>query len=91
MYTTKNFKTKKALKEAVARWKECQVKGKVLNPNTYTDEEGHGCYSPITIFAPGLGTPVQNGWDTVEGPHSPEPHKWYARVRLVDGIVVEVK
>lgn len=31
------------------------------------------------------------GYETIEGPHYPEPHRWYARVKMVDGIVVEVK
>lgn len=67
MYTDTNFKTKKALKEAVAAGKE------------------------VTIFAPGLGTPVVNGTDTVEGPHYPQAHTWYASVTLVDGIITKVR
>jgi hypothetical protein len=27
----------------------------------------------------------------VEGPHYPEPHKWYAEVEVKDYIVVKVK
>lgn len=27
----------------------------------------------------------------VEGPHYPEPHRWYAQVEMKDGIVVKVK
>lgn len=45
----------------------------------------------ITLFAPGLGTPAVNGRDFVEGPHSPQPHKWYAQVEMKDGFVVSVK
>lgn len=67
MYTGINFKTKKALKEAVAAGKQ------------------------ITIYAPGLGTPKANGTEFVEGPHYPEPHKWYAQVEMKDGYVVKVK
>jgi hypothetical protein len=44
----------------------------------------------ITVFAPGLGTPVQNGIETIEGPHYPKPHTWYARVNVVDGKVTKV-
>jgi hypothetical protein len=44
----------------------------------------------LTIFAPGLGTPVQNGRETLEGPHSPQPHKWYAQVEMKDGKIVKV-
>ena len=34
---------------------------------------------------------VQNGEESIEGPHYPKPHKWYARVIMKDGFVVEVK
>ena len=27
---------------------------------------------------------------SVEGPHYPKPHKWYARVEAVDGIITKV-
>lgn len=67
MYTTVNFKTKKALREAVARGDK------------------------VGLFAPGLGTPAVNGHDTCEGPHYPEPHKWYAQVVMKDGVIVAVK
>lgn len=67
MYTTKNFRTKKALKEAVAAGEK------------------------VTLFAPGLGAPKDNGTEYVEGPHYPEPHTWYAQVVVKDGIVVSVK
>ena len=45
----------------------------------------------ITIFAPGLGTPKDNGTEFLEGPHYPQPHKWYAQVEMKDGLVVKVK
>lgn len=44
----------------------------------------------IEVFAPGLGTPNRNGIETIEGPHYPEPHRWYARVEVKDGYVVRV-
>jgi hypothetical protein len=31
-----------------------------------------------------------NGEETIEGPHYPKPHTWYARVRVEDGVVVKV-
>lgn len=67
MYTRKNFKTKKALKEAVANGEQ------------------------VTIFSPGYGEPKRDGIEYLEGPHYPEPHKWYAEVVMKDGIVVKVK
>jgi hypothetical protein len=67
MYTEKNFKSKKALREAVAAGER------------------------VRLFAPGLGTPKTDGVEFVEGPHYPEPHKWYAQVKMVGGVVVSVK
>jgi hypothetical protein len=67
MYTETNYKSKKALKEAVA----AGVK--------------------VRCYAPGLGAPPENGQCAVEGPHFPQPHKWYATVTIVNGLVVAVK
>ena len=44
----------------------------------------------VRLYAPGLGTPVVNGRDTVEGPHYPAPHTWYASVVMHEGVVVKV-
>lgn len=67
MYTTKNFKTKKALKEAVKAGER------------------------VTVFQPGgMFEAKTDGTASVEGPHYPEPHKWYATVMLKDGVVVKV-
>lgn len=68
MYCTQNFKTKKALKEAVARGDE-----------VYT-------YQPGGIFPA-----EKNGRITLEGPHYPAMHTWYAQADIVDGKVVKVK
>lgn len=45
----------------------------------------------IRLYAPGLGTPKNNGQEYVEGPHYPAPHTWYAEVTMKDGLVVTVK
>jgi hypothetical protein len=45
----------------------------------------------VGIFAPGLGHPVTNGREHLEGPHYPKPHKWYAEVEMKDGFVISVK
>jgi hypothetical protein len=45
----------------------------------------------ITLFAPGLGRPNDNGREFVEGPHYPEPHRWYAEVTVLNGIITKVK
>ena len=58
MYVRPNFKTKKALREAVKNGER------------------------VTVFAPGLGHVRESGMETIEGPHYPEPHRWYARVEV---------
>lgn len=45
----------------------------------------------VTLYAPGLGTPNQNGKEFVEGPHYPAPHTWYAAVNVENGVVTSVK
>ena len=45
----------------------------------------HFTYNPS-----GMWPTPQNGTDTVEGPHYPKPHRWYARVQVKDGMVVKV-
>lgn len=70
MYTSTNFKSKKALKEAVAAGEKVSV------------------FQPNNIF----NTPVPtNGEVTLEGPHYPKPHTWYAQAELKDGYIVKVK
>lgn len=67
MYVSPNFKTKKALKEAVATGKT------------------------VTVFSPGPFPCPKDGVVSVEGPHYPEPHKWYGQVIVKDGKVIKVK
>jgi hypothetical protein len=45
----------------------------------------------VRLFAPGIGEPKLDGTEFVEGPHYPEPHKWYAQVTMQDGKVIKVK
>jgi len=66
MYVSPNFKTRKALVEAVKAGQH------------------------VSIFSPGPFPCKQNGTEYVEGPHYPEPHKWYAKVDVVDGRVIKV-
>ncbi len=73
MYTTHDFQSKKALKDAVAAGHSITV------------------YQPNDMF--GKTEAVQTGTHnvTLEGPHYPRPHKWYAQATVVDGRVVKVK
>lgn len=68
MYVEPNFKSKKALKEAVAAGRD------------------------VSIYQPGPfgGNEPRDAILSVEGPHYPEPHKWYARIQVVGGRVVKV-
>ena len=67
MYVSPNFKTKKAMKDAVLAGQR------------------------VDVFSPGPFPCNQNGTEFVEGPHYPEPHRWYASVTVVDGRVTKVK
>lgn len=43
------------------------------------------CFQPGGMFS---GT--RTGTDTIEGPHYPKPHTWYARVEIKDFVIVRV-
>lgn len=47
----------------------------------------------ITVYQPGPfgGNEPTNGTVCVEGPHYPEPHRWYAECTLENGIIVKVR
>ncbi len=46
----------------------------------------HHTYNPSGMF------PVkQDGSDVVEGPHYPQPHKWYSSVVVRNGVVISAK
>ena len=47
----------------------------------------------IRCYQPGLGPNLSHfsGSVALEGPHYPEPHRWYAAATLLNGIVVKVK
>ena len=45
----------------------------------------------VTVFQPGLGTVPDNGRIALEGPHYPEPHRWYAEGTMENGKLVRVK
>lgn len=76
-YTVQNFKHKKTLKDA--------VKNYIYSPNK--NAPAVRCYNP------GLGPDLSNFTGTVslEGPHYPEAHKWYAEGEMKDGILIKVK
>jgi hypothetical protein len=81
MYTDINFKSKKALKEAVAAFNAQDATEKVAGKNA------------VTYFQPGpfAGNEPVNGTIFCEGPHYPEPHRWYAQCEVASGVIVKVK
>jgi len=49
----------------------------------------HAAGTPIPVYQPGpFGSAVRDGAVSIEGPHYPEPHRWYARVDVKDGQIV---
>lgn len=67
MYATKDYRTKKELKEAVKA-------------------------GSVPCFQPGpFGPSVADGRHACEGPHYPEPHRWYATVTVKEGRITAVK
>lgn len=66
-YVNPNFKTKKALKEAILSGKN------------------------VEVYQPGLGTVPTTGRISLEGPHYPEPHRWYASGTMLNGRLVDIK
>ncbi len=45
----------------------------------------------VTVYSPGPFPANENGTEFIEGPHYPQPHKWYAQVTVKDGVVTAVK
>ena len=45
----------------------------------------------VEVYSPGPFPCKQDGQECVEGPHYPEPHRWYASVDVVKGRVVKVR
>jgi hypothetical protein len=44
------------------------------------------CYQPGGIFPC-----PENGHITLEGPHYPAPHTWYAQAELKNGVIMKVR
>ncbi len=65
-YVQPNFKSKKALKEALASGQQ------------------------VSVFQPALGDVPSDGTVSLEGPHYPKPHTWYAQGVMKGGKLVKV-
>ena len=48
---------------------------------------------PVRIYQPGPfgGNEPKNGTVALEGPHYPQPHRWYATATIENGLVTKVK
>jgi hypothetical protein len=45
----------------------------------------------LSVFQPGGIFPSKtDGRVTLEGPHYPQPHKWYATVEIRDGVITKI-
>ena len=94
MYTVKNFKSKKELKNAV---EANQVLTHAVLHLPETDAHAIQILrdrTPLAVryFQPGPfgGNEPVNGTFCCEGPHYPQPHKWYATCTAKDGVIVKV-
>ena len=85
-YTVHNFKTKKALREAVTAWLAAQEKAP--DPMTIAGIRHQVNAGGVEVYQPGpFGPKVKDGMNVIEGPHG--VHKWYARVVVKDGIITK--
>jgi len=109
MYATGNPKTKKELKERVARagrWycARCGTlsdgpkggpDGSLIRPPCSREEApGILCLgtvrygAPVSVYSPGPFPAPTDGKVTIEGPHFPAPHRWYATATVSGGNIV---
>jgi hypothetical protein len=96
VYTTKNFRSKKELKLAVEKYNlaiEAEKNGPVTVLSSMGDVMVAGKPRPVTYFQPGPfgGNESKDGTFCCEGPHFPEPHRWYATCTAKDGVIIKVK
>lgn len=67
MYTSTNYKTKKALREAFDAGEIIRT----FQPGGFFEAKKFGSVS-------------------IEGPHYPKPHSWYATGEIVDGVLLKL-
>ena len=64
-----------------------------INPNFKTKKafkEAVQRGDDISYYQPGLGPTPLDGKFCAEGPHYPEPHRWYAECVVKDGKIIKV-
>lgn len=65
-----------------------------VNPNAKTKEqlkEWLALGREIEVYQPGLGSVPLNGTISLEGPHYPAPHTWYAVGVMDEGKLIRVR
>lgn len=83
MYATENYRTKKALKEAVKAAKDRLSASPAPVLPSALAAAGVPCFQPGPF-----GPDVPDGEHTCEGPH--DMHRWYARVHVKGGLITRV-
>lgn len=91
-YTRTNFPTKKALHEAYKEYVACCMRGHRAHATTSLANapihDADSCPRRIALWQPGpFGPDVRDGFVALEGPHYPEPHKWYASAKAKGGYI----
>lgn len=90
MYTTVNYRTKKSMRTAFVAWLEARERWDEL-PASLRSRLHPPDVLRLKVFQPGpFGPLVQDGRATIEGPHYPEPHRWYADVEVKDGYIIKI-
>lgn len=45
----------------------------------------------VSVYQPGPFPAQTDGRVSLEGPHYPQPHKWYASAVIANGVIVSIK
>jgi hypothetical protein len=64
-----------------------------IDPNLPTKKalrEAVAAGRAVSVFSPGPFPAPTEGKVSVEGPHYPKPHTWYASVMVKDGMITKV-
>jgi hypothetical protein len=93
MYTTRNFKSKKELKQAVDAWNDYKAGNGHIDSEAQIGVRTYRPAEPVTYYQPGPfgGNEPRDGVVYIEGPHYPQPHKFYAQCIAKDGVIIKVK
>lgn len=90
-YVRFNYPSKRALRADVTALREAGVTSSdvLRSPSLTADTKAR--IRRLTIASTAVtGDDPKNGEAFLEGPHYPQPHKWYAKVAVVEGVVVRV-